>query len=69
MDLRDDYKEFDKNSLTQCLIMVVEDDMTTASILTHLLSKEGYRVVCTDSGEDAIEAVQNLRCQKYSTKQ
>lgn len=38
-------------------VMLVEDDPDIRAMVTQLLELEGYRVVCTANGEDALEAL------------
>ena len=39
-------------------IMVVEDDVTTAKLLTVLLEKKNYTVICRHNGLAAVESVE-----------
>ncbi|NLB34613.1 MAG: response regulator [Elusimicrobia bacterium] len=36
-------------------IMIVEDDQTTVKLLTYLLEKKNYKVVCFPNGQRAVE--------------
>lgn len=41
-------------------ILIVEDEKDIQELVRYNLSKEGYRVTCADSGEEALKKVQSL---------
>lgn len=41
-------------------ILVVEDEKDIQELVRYNLSKEGYRVTCADSGEEALKTVKSL---------
>ncbi|HEV2423780.1 MAG TPA: sigma-54 dependent transcriptional regulator [Terriglobia bacterium] len=43
------------SATTQASILVVDDDATTRDLLSEVLSAEGYRVVTSASGEEALD--------------
>ncbi len=47
----------DESVLSPIRILVVEDDLDTASLIRHLLESEGYDVVELNSGADALELI------------
>jgi DNA-binding response OmpR family regulator len=48
-------------------ILVVDDDPSFADYMTTLLRREGYRVVCVDSGERALEHLSEHPCRVVIT--
>lgn len=40
-------------------ILAVDDDKSTLGFLKHVLSKEGYNVMCAETGEEAMRALQS----------
>jgi len=42
-------------------ILVVDDDTTHAMVLESMLTKEGYRTLCADNGQEAVEKAQNTQ--------
>ncbi|MGH6753485.1 response regulator [Hypericibacter sp.] len=48
-------------------ILVVDDDPSFADYITTLLRRDGYRVVCVDSGEKALEHLSTHPCRVVIT--
>ncbi|MCA1960114.1 MAG: response regulator [Desulfomonile sp.] len=51
----------EENEKVGALILIVEDSLTQAMLLKHLLEEHGYRVTAANSGKAAIEALAGER--------
>ena len=43
------------DSTEKSVILIVEDDAESREVLSELLAKEGYTVVCAKNGRDALD--------------
>jgi CheY-like chemotaxis protein len=43
------------DSTEKSVILIVDDDAESRKMLSELLTKEGYTVVCAENGRDALD--------------
>ena len=43
------------DSTEKSVILIVDDDAESRELLSELLTKEGYTVVCAENGRDALD--------------
>ena len=44
-----------KDSTEKSVILIVDDDAESREVLSELLAREGYTVVCAENGRDALD--------------